>query len=82
MKKDDKTLTYEQARELKFFCKNVVGVRQDMYEIVEKVDKFDARIRRLEKTCELIEKYFGEKIEAFKSPFINEENSKNGTSKK
>lgn len=63
------TLTYEQARDLKWFCKNVVGVRQDYYEIFDKARGFDERISRLEKTCSLIEKFLGEKIEAFESPF-------------
>jgi len=64
MKNEDKILTYEQARDLKFFCQNVLGVRQDMYEIMHKTNSFDDRIKRLEKTAVMIEKFLGEKIEA------------------
>lgn len=60
VKPKDKILTYEQARELKWFCKNVSGVRQDMYEFIEMTTQFDDRIKRLERTCELIEKYFAD----------------------
>lgn len=56
------TLTYEQAVELRFFCRSVAGVRQDMYGVLDKVNAFDEKIKRLEKTCELIEKFLGEKI--------------------
>ena len=60
MKPSDKILTYEQARELKWFCKNVTGVRLDMYSAMEEVRDFDARIERLEETCGLIEKFIRE----------------------
>lgn len=63
MKKQAKELTYAQARELKFFCQNVVGVRVDLYSTLATVETFDKRIQRLEKTCELIEEFLGEKIE-------------------
>ena len=63
MKPKDKILTYEQARDLKWFCQNVAGVREDMYAAIGEMTKFDDRIKRLEKTCELIEKFLGEKIE-------------------
>lgn len=66
-----KQLTYEQGRELKFFCQNVAGVRMDMYTTIDAVNKFDERLKRLEKTCELIEKFLGEKIKPTKSPFVN-----------
>jgi hypothetical protein len=71
MKKDQMQLTYDQARDLKWFCKNVVGVRQDFYEVSEKANSFDDRLKRLEKTCHLIEKYLGEKIEAFKTDWTD-----------
>jgi hypothetical protein len=74
VKPKDKILTYEQARDLKWFCQNVVGVRQDMYSAIESVKSFDERIARLEKTCDLIEKFLGEKIESHFKPF--EENFK------
>ncbi len=63
MKKSAKTLTYDQAQELKWFCRNVMGVRQDMYDTIDTINSFESRIMRLEKTCELIEKFLGEKIE-------------------
>lgn len=52
-----KILTNAQARELKWFCDNVTGVRQDYYKVVEVAGKFDERLKRLEKTCDLIEKH-------------------------
>jgi hypothetical protein len=55
-------LTGKQAYELKWFCRNVVGTRQEYYEVMEKALAFDKRLERLEKTCELIEQYFGEKL--------------------
>ncbi len=64
MKQEDKILTYEQAKELKFFCRGVVGTRQEYYKVMELANGFDGRLTRLEKTCELIEKYFGEKMES------------------
>ena len=60
MKPSDKILTYEQARELKWFCKNVTGVRIDMYSTMQKVNNFNVRIERLEETCGLIEKFIRE----------------------
>lgn len=63
MKPEDKILTYAQAKELKFFCSQVTGVITDYYKVKDKVDLFDSRISRLEKTCTLIEQFFGEKIE-------------------
>ena len=59
------TLTYAQAKETKFFCQNVMSIREDFYSILEKTEAFDLRIKRLEKTCELIEKFLGEEIKAF-----------------
>jgi len=58
--KKDKILTYQQAKDLIFFIRNVVGVRQDMYAILDLVKSFDERLKRLEKTCDLIEAYFRE----------------------
>jgi hypothetical protein len=58
MKPADKILTYEQARELRWFCKNVTGTRQEFYEVFDRANKFNERLARLEKTCELIEMYF------------------------
>lgn len=67
--KTKQILTTAQARELKWFCTNVAGVRVDLNPIRDAVDGFDGRIKRLEKTCALIEKFLGEKIEAEESPF-------------
>lgn len=71
MKKDKMILTYEQARELKWFCQNVLGTRQDFYAVMEKTNSFDSRLERLEKTCRLIERYFGEQLKPTKSAFVN-----------
>lgn len=57
MKPEDKTLTYEQAKELKWFCGNVAGLKTDFYKVSDAVAAFDERLKRLEKTCELIEKF-------------------------
>jgi hypothetical protein len=55
-------LTGAQLYELKFFCRNVVGCRQDFYSVKEKADAYDERLKRLEKTCNALEKFFGEKL--------------------
>ena len=47
MKPQDKILTYEQARELKWFCKNVTGTRKEFYEALEVVNKYKEKIDRL-----------------------------------
>lgn len=60
-----KVLSTTEAMHLKWFCQNVVGCRQDFYEVFDKANKFDERLQRLEKTCGLIEKFLGEKIEPF-----------------
>ncbi len=57
-------LTPKQAYELKWFCRNVVGCRQEFYAVSDVAKKFDERLKRLEKTCEIIEKHFGEKLES------------------
>lgn len=53
-----KTLTYEQAKQLKWFCANVTGVRLEYYKVMDIANSFDDRLKRLEKTCELIENFF------------------------
>lgn len=65
MSKKPMILNYQQAKELKFFCKSVIGTRQEYYEVFDRAQKFDDRLTRLEKTCEMIEKYLGEEIKAF-----------------
>lgn len=47
----------QQLYELKWFCKNVAGVRMDMYDTIELVNKFDDRIKRLEQTAANIDKW-------------------------
>lgn len=69
MKKENKILTYEQAKELKFFCQSVVGTRQEYYKVLGEVDLFKHKLNRLEKTCELIEKYLGEELKGIHSVF-------------
>ena len=66
-------LTTAQAMELKWFCQNVAGVREDMYATIERSRTFDNRVKRLEKTCELIERFLGEKIEPHSSFFGKED---------
>ena len=62
LKKEQMILTYEQAKELKFFCRSVVGTRQEFYKVMETVTAFDKKISKLEKTVRLIEDYFGEQL--------------------
>lgn len=50
-------VTGRQLYELKWFCQNVAGVRQDMYSTIDTVNKFDARMKRLEETAANIEKW-------------------------
>lgn len=67
MKKDKMVLTYPQAKELKFFCRGVVGTRQEFYKLLDEMLEFKKKLDRLHTTCELIEKYLGEEIKAFES---------------
>lgn len=55
-------LTPQQLYELKWFCRNVVGTREEFYSVMNKANSFDDRLKRLEKTCETLEKFFGEKL--------------------
>ena len=57
MKPKDKVLTYEQARELKWFCKNVAGTRMEFYAALEKIQPFKDKIDRLQETADLILKW-------------------------
>ncbi len=57
MKPKDKTLTYEQARELKWFCKNIAGTRMEFYEALDSIQPFKAKIDRLQTTADLILKW-------------------------
>lgn len=63
MKKEHMVLTYSQARDLKWFCQNVAGTRLEFYEVFDAANRFNDRLARLEKTCELIEKFLEVKIE-------------------
>lgn len=53
-------LNKAQIRELKWFCKNVTGLRPEYYQMVDKQSQFDERLARLEKTCDVIDRYFKE----------------------
>jgi hypothetical protein len=64
VKKQALILNKKQIEELKWFCANVVGVRSDFYPVREQVQSFEARLKRLERTCRLIEKHLSEIIEA------------------
>jgi hypothetical protein len=72
MKREDKILTYEQAKELKWFCQYVLGTRQDYYSVMDKANSFDLRLQRLEKTCKLIEEFFGEQLKTTESAFFKD----------
>ncbi len=58
MKPEEKILTYAQARELKWFGRNCTGLRQEYYALVEKVEAFNEKLARLDKTAQAIESYF------------------------
>ncbi len=60
MKPHEKILTYEQAKELKWFCNNVTGLRQEFYPLLDRLNAFNGKLERLERTCQLIEKFFSE----------------------
>lgn len=64
MSKLPKQLTYAQAKELQWFCQNVIGTREEYYSVMEKAEAFDKKLKRLEETCKAIEKFLGEKFEA------------------
>lgn len=57
-KKEPTQLTPAQLYELKWFCKNVTGLRPDFYKVLDSVTQFDDRMKRLEKTCAVLEKFF------------------------
>lgn len=67
MKPKDKILTYAQARELKFFSDNCLGLRQEYYELLGNVLKFGEKLERLSKQGLLIEDFLrrnpGERID-------------------
>lgn len=58
MKPQEKILTYAQAKELKWFCKNCTGTRQEFSALMEQIEEFKIKLDRLEKTAKLIEAYF------------------------
>lgn len=57
MKPKDKILTYAQAKELKWFGDNCLGLRQEYYELFGKVIEFGQKIERLSKQGLLIEDF-------------------------
>ncbi len=63
MKKNDKILSYEQARELKWFTKNCTGLRQEFYQLMDQFLAFQSKLDRLNNTCELIDTYFKDRPE-------------------
>jgi hypothetical protein len=72
VKPSDKILTYEQARELKWFCKNVAGTRSEYYEALDVVNKFRDKIDRLYEASLTIKTYFAERGISFEDPPENE----------
>ena len=52
-----KTLTPEQARELKWFCKNILGTRDDYYKLYETISKYKDKIDRLANQADVILDY-------------------------
>lgn len=63
MKAKEKMLTYEQAQELKWFCNNCTGVRQEYYKLVEDLGKIAAKLNRWDQTCDLINEFLAENNE-------------------
>lgn len=62
IKPEDKVLTYQQARELKFFMDNCSGTRVDFYELVDRMEAFKGRLDRLDQTAKMINDFFGKEI--------------------
>ncbi len=59
------TVTGKELYELKWFCKNVAGVRTDMYKMLDvekQLQAFDEKITRLERSAANIERWIA-KIE-------------------
>lgn len=57
-----KTLTYQEARELQFFCRNVTGISERFYKLDHDLSIYKAKLDRLDKTRQLIEKHFGDQF--------------------
>jgi soluble cytochrome b562 len=57
VKPKDKLLTFEQAKELKWFCKNVAETRQEFYDRLESIEKFRNKLDRLQQTADMILKW-------------------------
>lgn len=57
MKAKDKILNYEQAKELKWFCKNILGTRQEFYSFIDEFKNYKLKIDRLSKQAEAIINY-------------------------
>lgn len=52
--KPNKVLTSAQARELKWFCNNVVGTRQEYYKVLDMAEEYKRKFDRLNETAESI----------------------------
>lgn len=52
-----KALTPDQARELKWFSKNILGTRDDFYKAYDMIHAYKDKIDRLAKQADVILKY-------------------------
>lgn len=57
VKPEDKILTYQQVRELKWFSDNVTGLHLEYYKLLDQVNAFNEKMKRLQNTCKSIENY-------------------------
>ena len=57
MKPEDKVLTYEQAKELKWFARNILGTRQEFYAALDQIEKYKEKIDRLGEQSQMIMDY-------------------------
>lgn len=69
VKPEDKVLTYEQAKELKFFMRNCTGVRTEFYALFDEMLAFKKKFDRLQITCDLIDKHFGKEIKEWEKSY-------------
>ena len=55
-------LNKTQSEELKFFCKSVMGTRQEFYKLYDQMNDFKNKLDRMEKFVKNVEEFLG-KIE-------------------